>query len=112
MTNKPTTPLTTNQRKVALMLLGLALTLGWALIVATINHSINSSCAIISLSNCSQAIPGTFVFLPILAGSILIPISIIYGGKFSRLAQLVMTLVLGTVMFFVACYIIALVEIG
>jgi len=110
---KSTTPPTTNKIKAVLFLAGLALTFGWALIVAAANLSTTLACTV-SPTDCSkgQEVANVLVFLPILAGCVLVPAGINYGSKFSRLAQFTITLILGLLLFFGAFYTIAFVGIG
>lgn len=101
MVNKPKQSKVAQRYKAPLILTGLGLTFGWALIVAITNLQATLSCAI-SPYGCYQGaeLARLIVFIPIIIGSIAMPVGIVLYERWSMITKVLVVAVAGTVLYF------------
>src|SRR4051812_16085718 len=108
MTNKQNTRIGSGQQKTILVLAGLLLTFGWALILAATTWLEDLAC-LLSPHHCSQGESSAvaILFIPIIAGCLMVPIGMIYDLKMERIFKLLITMGLGGILLFFAFWLIA-----
>ena len=107
MTVKSKQAKSVNGLKAPLILTGLGLTFGWALIAAMIDMPVALSCAI-NPNACDQGVTlaQLIIFTPIVIGSIAMPIGVVLYERWSMIAKIVFVAIVGATLCFISFWII------
>lgn len=94
-----------NWLKIILIFLGLILTFGWAIALASFDSLVNLSCTI-SPQACDQGtrLADTIIKTPLILGSLLLPLGIIYTKKIDIAYKLLIVLMAAVILYYVSFY--------
>ncbi len=107
MTIKSKQAKSANKLKAPLILTGLGLTLGWALIVAMTGMPVALSCAI-NPNACDQgvALAQLIIFTPIVIGSIAMPVGVVLYERWSMIVKILFVATVGAALYFISFWVI------
>ncbi|MDQ0776346.1 glucan phosphoethanolaminetransferase (alkaline phosphatase superfamily) [Streptomyces aurantiacus] len=107
MTTTSKTSKKVNELQAKIIISGVLLTFGWALVLAVTNWLTTFPC-VISPNACTEGgdLAMMILFAPIFIGSILIPVGLVYKQQTSRVIKFFIVLAMAFTLYFIAYYLI------